>query len=78
MRNYLLTAVLMVAYSYFYHMIAFKTLNSTEIVLSIHLPSVALIIHWWVGKFAVPMIDEKITGAKRSTKKTLESVVKKL
>jgi hypothetical protein len=78
MRNYLLTAALMVAYSYLYHVIAYKSLNPTEIILSIHLQSVALIIHWWVSKFAVPMIDEKITGARRSTKKTLESVVKKL
>jgi hypothetical protein len=76
--NYVITAVLMVAYSYLYHVIAYKSLNPTEIILSIHLQSVALIIHWWVGKFAVPMIDKKITGARRSTKKTLESVVKKL
>ena len=76
--NYVITAALMVAYSYLYHVIAYKSLNPTEIILSIHLQSVALIIHWWVGKFAVPMIDKKITGARRSTKKTLESVVKKL
>jgi hypothetical protein len=76
--NYVITAALMVAYSYLYHVIAYKSLNPTEIILSIHLQSVALIIHWWVGRFAVPMIDKKINGARMSTKKTLETVAKKL